>query len=385
MYFKFNNLLRIFSVFFVLLSGTILHATGKTVLLTGGMGFIGSHIAVELLENHYDVIIADNLSNSKIVVLDRIESITGRKPAFYDIDIRDEAKLSGLFRNNDIFAVVHLAAFKSVKESVAKPRDYYDNNLASTLNLLKVMKEFDCRRIVFSSSATVYGSPKYLPLDENHPVNPVSPYGRTKLMNEEILRDEAASSPDLSVISFRYFNPIGAHESGLIGEDPQGVPNNLMPYILQVITGKLPFLTVNGVDYETKDGTGVRDYIHIVDLARAHLAAIRKMEISDLGFKIYNLGTGTGYSVFEILNAVSNASGSVIPHQVGARREGDVAEVFANPSKAETELNWKAEKGLESMAKDAINWIRKNPKGYSASDCHKKDGKTEDGACFDWT
>ncbi len=340
------------------------YAQPKAVLLTGGAGFIGSHVAVELLERDIPVVIVDDLENSKSVVLERIEAITGKQPRFYHIDVRSVEDLTQVFSENDIDAVVHLAGYKSVSESVAQPLKYYDNNLVSTISLLKVMEAFECRRLVFSSSAVVYGRPAYLPLDEQHSVSPTNPYGRTKLVIEQILEDVAKSNPEWRIIALRYFNPVGAHPSGLIGEDPQGIPNNLLPYILQVMVGRLPMLTVTGSDYETADGTGVRDYIHVVDLAKAHVAALKKTDRSERNFSVYNIGTGNGFSVLEMLRAVEGAAGQTIPYKLGNRREGDVATVFADTELARDELEWRAELGIEEMARDAVNWIQRNPMGY---------------------
>lgn len=335
------------------------------ILLTGGAGYIGSHTAVELLEAGYDVIIVDDLSNSKIESVRRIEKITGRTVTFYQCDIADEAAASAIFSAHAIDAVIHFAGYKAVGESVHKPLLYYRNNLNTTLTLLSVMARFGVHSLVFSSSATVYGVPKTVPLTEDMPTSCTNPYGWTKLFNEQILRDAAVADPALSVVLLRYFNPIGAHASGLIGEDPTGIPNNLMPYISQVAVGKLSHLNVFGNDYPTHDGTGVRDYIHVVDLAKGHLAAIR-YAAEHPGVETVNLGTGTGYSVLDIVGAFKKANGVDVPYKIAPRRDGDVAECYADPSKAEALLSWRAEKTLEDMCRDSWRWQSQNPTGYDA-------------------
>lgn len=333
------------------------------ILLAGGAGYIGSHTAVELLADGHDVILVDDLSNSKIESVRRIEKIAGRTVTFYQCDIADESAVSAIFSAHAIDAVIHFAGYKAVGESVHKPLLYYRNNLNTTLTLLSVMARFGVHSLVFSSSATVYGVPKTVPLTEDMPTSCTNPYGWTKLFNEQILRDAAAADPALSVVLLRYFNPIGAHESGLIGEDPSGIPNNLMPYISQVAVGKLDHLNIFGNDYPTHDGTGVRDYIHVVDLAKGHLAAIR-YAASQSGVETFNLGTGTGYSVLDIVNTFKKVNGVDVPYQIVARRDGDVAECYADPSKAEALLHWRAEKTLEDMCRDSWRWQSQNPSGY---------------------
>ena len=329
----------------------------KTVLVTGGAGYIGSHTVVELLNAGYDVLIADNLYNSKEAVLDRIETITGRRPAFAKVDVCEKDAMRALFRAHDFGAIIHFAGLKAVGESVAKPVEYYRNNLDANLTLL-------VRRIVFSSSATVYGVPQ-VPIKEDAPRWCTNPYGWTKFMGEQILSDYAAANPEATVILLRYFNPIGAHDSGLIGEDPQGIPNNLLPYINQVATGKLKKLRVFGNDYPTPDGTGVRDYIHVVDLAKGHLKALEYAE-THTGTEAINLGTGTGYSVLDVIHAYEDANGVKIPYEIVDRRPGDVAENYADPKKAEELLGWKAERDLVNMCKTGYHWQSMNPNGYDA-------------------
>ncbi len=334
------------------------------ILVTGGTGFIGSHTCVELLNAGYDVIIADNLYNSKEMVVDRIEQITGKRPKFYNLDLRNYDSVSELFDLENIDAVIHFAGYKAVGESVKEPLKYYRNNLGSTINLCKAMKRHGCFSIVFSSSATVYGDPAFVPITEECPLGETTnPYGATKSMQERILSDLWQSDNRWHVMLLRYFNPIGAHESGLIGEDPKGIPNNLLPYVAQVASGKLEKVHVFGNDYDTPDGTGVRDYIHVVDLAKGHVAAIKGMDqVSGVG--IFNLGTGIGYSVLDIIKAFSAACGKEIPYVIDPRRPGDVATCYSDPSKAEKILGWKAEKNLEDMCRDAWRWQSKNPDGY---------------------
>ncbi|MBO6268703.1 MAG: UDP-glucose 4-epimerase GalE [Clostridium sp.] len=334
------------------------------ILVTGGTGFIGSHTCVELLNAGYDVIIADNLYNSKEMVVDRIEQITGKRPKFYNLDLRDYDSVSELFDLENIDAVIHFAGYKAVGESVKEPLKYYRNNLGSTINLCKAMKRHGCFSIVFSSSATVYGDPAFVPITEECPLGETTnPYGATKSMQERILSDLWQSDNRWHVMLLRYFNPIGAHESGLIGEDPKGIPNNLLPYVAQVASGKLEKVHVFGNDYDTPDGTGVRDYIHVVDLAKGHVAAIKGMDqVSGVG--IFNLGTGIGYSVLDIIKAFSAACGKEIPYVIDPRRPGDVATCYSDPSKAEKILGWKAEKNLEDMCRDAWRWQSRNPDGY---------------------
>ncbi len=334
------------------------------ILVTGGMGYIGSHTVVELLNKNYDVIIADNLSNSKEVVKDRIKKITGKDVIFYNIDVTLEDELHKVFSENDIQAVIHFAAFKAVGESVEKPLDYYYNNLTSSLVILKVMKAHGVKNFIFSSSATVYGQANIIPIPEDYsPLSATNPYGRAKLITEDMLRDICAADSSWNVAILRYFNPVGAHESGTIGEDPNGIPNNLMPFITKVAIGALPELKVFGNDYDTKDGTGVRDYIHVVDLAKGHICALEKLQ-ENPGLVTYNLGTGKGYSVLDIINAFSKASGQNIPYSIVGRRPGDIAVCYADPKKANIELNWTAEKGIEDMCQDSWRWQSQNPQGY---------------------
>ena len=334
------------------------------ILLTGGLGFIGSHTAVELLEGGHEVVIADNLSNSKIEVLDKIKKVSGKEVKLYQIDICDMAALENVFEENkDIFGVIHFAGYKAVGESVSKPLMYYENNLISTFNLLRVMQKYGCKNIVFSSSATVYSPKNVMPLTEDSALEASNPYGRTKLFNEHILKDFQKVNTDHNVVLLRYFNPIGAHDSGLLGEDPNGIPNNLMPYICKVAVGELDHLNVFGNDYKTKDGTGVRDYIHVVDLAKAHVLAIEKIiREGNIGLKIYNLGTGTGYSVLDIVNAFNRVNGDLVKYEIAARRPGDVDECFASPKLAEEELGFKASKTLDEMCKSSYEFTKNNKK-----------------------
>lgn len=334
------------------------------MLLTGGAGYIGSHTCVELLDNGYDVVIADNFDNSSEKVIDRIKQITGKDVLVYNIDVADKVALRKLFEECDIDSVIHFAGFKAVGESVAKPLMYYRNNIDTTLTLLEVMAEYNVKKFVFSSSATVYGIPKVVPLKEGMPTSCTNPYGWTKLFNEQILTDATVADNDLSVVLLRYFNPIGAHESGLIGESPNGIPNNLMPYITQVAVGKREKLGVFGNDYDTHDGTGVRDYIHVVDLANGHLKALEYINAGNKGTEIFNLGTGTGYSVLDIVNTFSRVNDIEIPYAIMDRRAGDVAIVTADPEKANEILEWKSQRGLEEMCSDSWNWQSNNPNGY---------------------
>ena len=331
------------------------------ILVTGGAGFIGSHAVVELLNSGEDVVVVDNFVNSSPEALERVKRITNREFGFYEVDLLDEKKLEKVFEENEIEAVIHFAGLKAVGESVQKPIEYYHNNITGTLILLKVMKKYGCKKIVFSSSATVYGNPKELPIKENFPLSTTNPYGSTKLMIEQILQDVVVSDKDFSVAILRYFNPIGAHESGLIGEVPNGIPNNIMPYIMGVATGKYEELTVFGGDYPTPDGTGVRDYIHVVDLAKGHLKALDKIR-NEKGVQIYNLGTGKGYSVLELIKTFEKVNDIKVKYKIGARRPGDIPACYADPSKAEKELNWKAEKGVEEMCRDSWNFALKNNK-----------------------
>lgn len=333
------------------------------ILVTGGAGYIGSHTAVCLLENGYDVSIVDNLSNSSKESISRIEKITGKKVDFHEFDLRDRDNLESLFKTNNIDAVIHFAGLKAVGESVAKALYYYQNNLESTLTLLDVMKNADVKKLVFSSSATVYGDPEMLPLVETARKSATNPYGQTKLMIEQILEDIVLTNEDWNITSLRYFNPIGAHESGTIGEDPNGLPNNLFPFISQVAIGKLAELKVFGDDYDTPDGTGVRDYIHVVDLAAAHLAALKHLDHPN-EYKAYNIGTGRGISVLEAIRAFENASGKKIAYTVVARRPGDIASCYADPSLANKELEWSAKLSVEQACIDAWKWQSQNPNGF---------------------
>ena len=326
------------------------------VLVTGGLGFIGSHTCCELLDEGYEVVVVDNLSNSKIDVVDKIKKITGKDFVFYQDDVCSYEALEKIFSEQKIDAVIHFAAYKAVGESVKLPIMYYENNLGSTLNLCKVMKEHGCNKFVFSSSATVYGSPDRLPIKEDFPLSTTNPYGSTKLMNEQILKDVVVAYPEFSVVVLRYFNPIGAHKSGLIGENPNGIPNNLMPYIVRVATKELEILSVYGDDYDTHDGTGVRDYIHVVDLAKGHLKALEKADKST-GICYYNLGTGVGYSVLDLVKTFKEVNGVDVPYKIVGRRAGDIAACYADPSKSFEELGWKAEYGIEDMCRDSYNFI----------------------------
>ena len=330
------------------------------ILLTGGTGFIGSHTAVELISAGHSVVIADNLANSSASVVDRIEQITGVRPKFYQIDVADKAALERVFSENALDAVVHFAGLKAVGESVAKPLLYYRNNLDTTLALLEVMAAHGCKRFIFSSSATVYGMTNKVPFTEDMPAGGcTNPYGWTKFMIEQILRDAAVADPAMSVVLLRYFNPIGAHESGLIGEAPNGIPNNLMPYLCQVAAGKLPRLNVFGDDYPTPDGTGVRDYIHVVDLAKGHAAALT-YSANHTGAEVFNLGTGRGSSVLDLVKSFEKVNGLKLPYVIAPRRAGDIAECYADASKAERLLGWKAEKTLDDMCRDSWNWTKKS-------------------------
>lgn len=326
------------------------------ILVTGGTGYIGSHTVVELLNANYEVVVIDNFSNSKPEVIESIRKITGKDITFYEGDVCDKELLRKIFKENEIEAVIHFAGYKAVGESVKKPLMYYHNNLFSTITLLEVMNEVGCKRFVFSSSATVYGSPKSLPIREDFPLSTTNPYGSTKLMIEDMLRDLSVSDPEWSIAILRYFNPIGAHESGLIGENPNGIPNNLMPYIVKVATKELEILSVFGNDYDTKDGTGVRDYIHVVDLAKGHIKAIEKV-LDSKGIDAYNLGTGTGYSVLDIVNAFEKANNIKVNYKIVERRPGDIAACYADPKYAFEKLGWKAEKTLEDMCRDSYRYV----------------------------
>ena len=334
------------------------------ILVTGGAGYIGSHTCVELLNAGKEVVVIDNLDNSSAEALSRVEKITGKKITFYEKDVRDEAALREIFSKEKIEAVIHFAGLKAVGESVAKPVLYYDNNLISTLRLLEVMAEFGVKKIVFSSSATVYGTSKDMPIKEQSPLGAINPYGRTKLFIEEMLRDLFVADNTWSIALLRYFNPIGAHKSGTIGEDPKGIPNNLMPYISQVAVGKLEKLNVFGDDYNTPDGTGVRDYIHVVDLAKGHVCAIDWV-LGAKGCEAFNLGTGNGISVLELKNAFETASGVTIPFVIAPRRPGDLDAVYANPEKAKEVLGWQANLNVDDMCQDTWRWQKNNPDGYN--------------------
>ena len=333
------------------------------VLVTGGAGYIGSHTCVQLLEAGYDIVILDNLSNSSEESLSRVKKITGKDFKFYKADLLDYEATNAIFEENDIDAVIHFAGLKAVGESVSIPIRYYHNNITGTLNLLDIMSKHNVKRIVFSSSATVYGDPHTVPIKEDFPLSCTNPYGRTKLMIEEILRDLYVSDNEWNIAILRYFNPVGAHESGLIGEDPNGIPNNLVPYISQVAVGKLSCLSVFGDDYDTPDGTGVRDYIHVIDLSNGHLRALEKIS-NTVGVVTYNLGTGTGYSVLDMVKAFSKACGREINYKIAPRRPGDIGACFADPEKAERELGFKAEKTLDDMCRDTWRWQSQNPDGY---------------------
>jgi UDP-glucose 4-epimerase len=335
------------------------------ILVTGGAGYIGSHTCIELLNRDYEVVVVDNLCNSSKVSLQRVEQITGKKPVFYEADILDRQALSSIFDRESIDAVIHFAGLKAVGESVAKPLEYYYNNITGTLVLCDVMREHGVKNIIFSSSATVYGDPAFVPITEECPKGEITnPYGQTKGMLEQILTDLHRADSEWNVILLRYFNPVGAHKSGLIGEDPAGIPNNLMPYITQVAVGKLKEVGVFGNDYDTPDGTGVRDYIHVVDLALGHVKALEKMSSSDAEVRIYNLGTGQGYSVLQMIEAISKASGREIPYVIKPRRAGDIAQCYADPALAKKELGWESERGIDEMCEDSWRWQSGNPDGY---------------------
>jgi len=329
------------------------------IFVTGCSGYIGSHTCVELLNEGYEVVGLDNFSNSKKKVLENIKKLTNKEITFYEGNMLDKDLLERIFNENDIEMVIDFAAYKSVGDSVSKPIEYYINNVSSVLTLVNVMKNYNVKSLIFSSSATVYGTPKRVPITEAAETGgTTNPYGTSKLFVEQILKDLYTSDNSWKICIFRYFNPVGAHPSGLIGEDPNGIPANLMPFISKVATGELPCLNIFGNDYDTKDGTGVRDYIHIIDLAKAHTAAVKKLESLEKGLKIYNLGTGTGYSVLEIVKAFENANNLKIPYKIADRRPGDIAECYADSSLAEKELNWKAEKTLEDMCRDAYNYTK---------------------------
>lgn len=336
------------------------------VLVTGGAGYIGSHTSVVLLEQGYDVVIADNLVNSNKIVVDRIEELSGKKPTFYEYDLCDIDKVDEIFSNEKIDAVIHFAALKAVGESVEKPLEYYENNLVSTLNLLKVMEKHGVNKFIFSSSATVYGDPDKLPATEDMPLSWLNPYGATKVMIESIVKDYAFANKDFKAVMLRYFNPGGAHKSGRIGENPNGIPNNIFPFVSQFALGKRDKLVVFGNDYPTKDGTCIRDYIHVMDLAEGHVAAFKAFDKTDTNYHIYNLGTGEGTSVLDIINAYSKASGKELKYEIGPRRpnNADAPANYADSSKAERELSWKAKRTLDEMCEDSWRWQVNNPDGY---------------------
>ncbi|HHO77203.1 MAG TPA: UDP-glucose 4-epimerase GalE [Deltaproteobacteria bacterium] len=333
------------------------------ILVTGGAGYIGSHTCIELLDAGYGVVVVDNLSNSKFESLKRVQELTGKTVEFHEVDLLEKSSIKSIFQRHTIDAVIHFAGLKAVGESVTIPLSYYHNNITGTLNLCEVMLDQGVKNLVFSSSATVYGDPHSVPIKEDFPLGATNPYGRTKLMIEEILRDLYVSDKDWNIALLRYFNPVGAHTSGRIGEDPNDIPNNLMPFISQVAVGKLPELRVFGNDYPTKDGTGVRDYIHVVDLAQGHISALERLRAHP-GVVTYNLGTGHGYSVLDMIKAFEEASGRKVSYKIVARRPGDIASCYADPSKAHDELNWTAKKGIAEMCADAWRWQSENPNGY---------------------
>lgn len=333
------------------------------VLVTGGAGYIGSHTCVELLNQDFEVVVVDNLSNSSIEALKRVEAITGKTVTFYESNVLDKPSLNAIFEKEKVDAVIHFAALKAVGESVSKPLEYYQNNITGTLTLCEVMRDNNVKNLIFSSSATVYGAPKTVPINESFPLSTTNPYGSTKLMAEDILRDLNVADKAWNVVILRYFNPIGAHESGTIGEDPKGIPNNLVPYITQVAVGKLDHLSVFGDDYDTVDGSGVRDYIHVVDIALGHVAALKKMTEAP-EYRVYNLGTGQGYSVLEMVKAFSDVVGHEIPYEIKEHRPGDIAECYADPKKAREELGWEAKRDLHKMCEDSWRWQKTNPNGY---------------------
>ncbi|GKV40024.1 hypothetical protein SLEP1_g47707 [Rubroshorea leprosula] len=346
----------------------------KNILVTGGAGYIGSHTVLQLLTGGYRTVVVDNLENSSAVALQRVKELAGQfgnNLSFHQVDLRDKAALKTIFTETKFDAVIHFAGLKAVGESVQKPLLYFNNNLIGTITLLEVMADHGCKNLVFSSSATVYGWPKEVPCTEEFPLSAANPYGRTKLFIEEICRDIHCSDSEWKIILLRYFNPVGAHPSGQIGEDPRGIPNNLMPFVQQVAVGRRPALTVFGNDYSTKDGTGVRDYIHVVDLADGHIAALCKLSDSKIGCEVYNLGTGKGTSVLEMVAAFEEASGKKIPLVMAGRRPGDAEIVYASTEKAEHELKWKAKYGIEEMCRDQWNWASKNPYGYGSPETTK--------------
>ncbi|MBE5751079.1 MAG: UDP-glucose 4-epimerase GalE [Clostridiales bacterium] len=335
-----------------------------TILVTGGCGYIGSHTVLELLNKNYEVVVVDNFSNSSFESLRRVQKITGKEVTFYEADIRDSAKMESIFDKHNFDAVIHFAAFKAVGESCKLPLKYYENNISGTVSLLQIMERRGVKKIIFSSSATVYGDPERLPLDETCRLSTTNPYGSTKLMMENIMQDLWKADNEWNIILLRYFNPVGAHESGLIGEDPKGIPNNLMPFVAQVASGKLSCINVFGNDYDTPDGTGVRDYIHVVDLALGHIAAIEQCNLS--GVHIYNLGTGHGYSVLDMIHAFEKACGKKLPYKICERRPGDIAACYACPDKAKKDLKWEAKFGIEEMCASQWKWQSGNPMGYES-------------------
>ncbi|MCC8105095.1 MAG: UDP-glucose 4-epimerase GalE [Clostridiales bacterium] len=335
------------------------------VLVTGGAGYIGSHTCVELLNNGYEVVVMDNLYNSNEKAIERVEQITGKKITFYNADMLDRDAVDAIFEKESIDSVIHFAGYKAVGESVRKPLEYYHNNITGTLTLCDVMRKYGVKKIIFSSSATVYGDPAFVPITEDCPKGQITnPYGQTKGMLEQILTDLHVSDPEWNVVLLRYFNPIGAHKAGIIGEDPKGIPNNLVPYIAQVAVGKLEKLGVFGDDYDTPDGTGVRDYIHVVDLANGHVKAMKKFD-DEPAVRIYNLGTGNGYSVLQVLHAFEKACGKTLPYEIKPRRAGDIATCYADPKKAKEELGWEAQYGIDEMCEDTWRWQSMNPNGYN--------------------
>ncbi len=335
------------------------------VLVTGGAGYIGSHTCVELLNNGYEVVVMDNLYNSNEKAIERVEQITGKKITFYQADMLDRDAVDAIFEKESIDSVIHFAGYKAVGESVRKPLEYYHNNITGTLTLCDVMRKHGVKKIIFSSSATVYGDPAFVPITEDCPKGQITnPYGQTKGMLEQILTDLHVSDPEWNVVLLRYFNPIGAHKAGIIGEDPKGIPNNLVPYIAQVAVGKLEKLGVFGDDYDTPDGTGVRDYIHVVDLANGHVKAMKKFD-DEPAVRIYNLGTGNGYSVLQVLRAFEKACGKTLPYEIKPRRAGDIATCYADPQKAKEELGWEAQYGIDEMCEDTWRWQSMNPNGYN--------------------
>ncbi len=354
----------------------------KRILVTGGAGYIGSHTCVELLDADYEVVVVDNLSNSSFIALARVQELTGKPLTFIQADLRDKPALEEIFREYPVEAVIHFAGLKAVGESVEKPLEYYENNVGGTLNLLLAMRDAGVKTIVFSSSATVYGDPASLPIKEDFPLSATNPYGRSKLIIEEMLRDLHRADASWDIAILRYFNPVGAHPSGRIGESPNDIPNNLMPYISQVAVGRLKKLSVFGDDYSTPDGTGVRDYIHVVDLALGHLKALEKLA-QHPGLVTYNLGTGQGYSVLEMVEAFRQASGREVPYEITGRRPGDIAACWADPSLAEKELGWKASRGLKEMCEDTWRWQQNNPAGYEDAPDGETDGLYRDADCID--